>query len=162
MQAGGATARLVRTARAAVIGCAAVAAGLMPAADASALDFRSAGDAPVVLYDAPSTRATRILLLSPGSPVEVMTALDGWLRVREPGGRLAWAESKAVVTRRTLMVSVASATIRAAADAAATPVFEAKQGVILELLEPVAGGWSRVKHRDGLSGFVRTSEVWGL
>ena len=103
-----------------VSGCAMIAAGLMPAADASALDFRSAGDAPVVLYDAPSTKATRILLLSPGSPVEVMTALDGWLRVREPGGRLAWAESKAVVTRRTLMVSVASATIRAAADAAAT------------------------------------------
>ena len=49
---------LVRTARAAVIGCAVVAAGLMPAADASALDFRSAGDAPVVLYDAPSTKAT--------------------------------------------------------------------------------------------------------
>ena len=62
-------------------------------------------------------QATRILLLSPGSPVEVMTALDGWLRVREPGGRLAWAESKAVVTRRTLMVSVASATIRGSAHA---------------------------------------------
>ncbi len=29
-----------------------IAAVLMPATDASALDFRSAGDAPVVLYDA--------------------------------------------------------------------------------------------------------------
>lgn len=138
------------------------ASALLGAADASALEFRSAGDAPVVLYDAPSVKATRTLLLSPGSPVEVMTALDGWLRIREPGGRLAWAESRAIVTRRTLMISVASAMIRAAAAADSAPVFEAKQGVILELLEPASGGWARVKHRDGLSGFVRTSEVWGL
>jgi len=115
-----------------------------------------------VLYDAPSTRATRVYLVSPGSPLEVISAIEGWAKVREPGGKLGWAEAKVVSTRRTVSVSVASAVVRDAASPTGTPVFEASQGLILELLDAPAGGWARVKHRDGLTGFVRTSEVFGL
>lgn len=119
------------------------------------------GDVPAVLFDAPSTRAARTLLISPGSPVEVVTAVEGWVKVRESGGRLAWAETRAISPKRTLVVTVASAVVRAGAADSAAPVFEARQGLILELVEAVPG-WARVKHRDGLAGFIRVSEVWGL
>jgi SH3-like domain-containing protein len=115
-----------------------------------------------VLYDAPSTRATRVYLVSPGSPLEVISAIEGWSKVREPGGKLGWAEAKAVSTRRTVSIVVASAVVREAASATSPPVFEATQGLILELLDTSAPGWIRVKHRDGLTGFVRASEVFGL
>lgn len=115
-----------------------------------------------MLFDAPSTRATRILLVSPGSPLEVISAIEGWAKVREPGGRLGWAEAKQIVPRRTLTISVASAVVRSSASASAAPVFEATQGLILELVDIAASGWVRVKHRDGLVGFVRTNEVFGL
>ena len=115
-----------------------------------------------MLFDAPSTRATRILIVSPGSPLEVISAIEGWAKVREAGGRLGWAEAKHIATRRTLAVSVPSATVRSSANVTAAPVFEATQGLILELVEVAASGWVRVKHRDGLAGFVRASEVFGL
>lgn len=115
-----------------------------------------------MLYDAPSVRATRVLLVSPGSPLEVISAIEGWAKVREPGGKLGWAEAKVVSTRRTVSVSVATAVVRDSASATGTPVFEAAQGLILELLESSTTGWARVKHRDGLTGFIRASEVFGL
>ncbi|MDP3288775.1 MAG: SH3 domain-containing protein [Methyloversatilis sp.] len=42
-------------------------------------------------------------------------------------------------------------------------VFEAERRVLLEpLTEAAPAGWAKVKHRDGQSGFVRISQVWGL
>jgi hypothetical protein len=48
-------------------------------------------------------------------------------------------------------------------------VFRAEPNVLLELAEPAtspsttsAPGWVRVRHRDGVSGFVRISQVFGL
>ena len=40
--------------------------------------------------------------------------------------------------------------------------FEAERDVILELLEAAPGGWVKVRHRDGQSGFLKTPQVWGL
>jgi hypothetical protein len=48
-------------------------------------------------------------------------------------------------------------------------VFRAEQNVLLELAEPAASpsstatpGWVKVRHRDGQTGFVRISQVFGL
>ena len=54
------------------------------------------------------------------------------------------------------------ATVGQAASDQAAVVFQAERGVLLDPIEPPAGGWVRVRHRDGATGFVRTSEVWGL
>lgn len=114
-----------------------------------------------MLYDAPSTKGTRVLILGAASPVEVLADIEGWVKVREHGGRLAWAEAKSIVPRRTAVVSVTSALVRSAPSESAAPVFEAKAGLIVEFLEQ-AGGWVKVKHRGGLTGYLRVGEVWGL
>jgi len=36
------------------------------------------------------------------------------------------------------------------------------RNVVLQLIEPAALGWARVRHAEGLEGYVRASEVWGL
>ena len=115
-----------------------------------------------MLYDAPSIRATRVFVVSPASPLEVISAIEGWAKVREPGGKLGWAEAKVVSARRTVSVLLATAVVRESASATGIPVFEAAQGLILELLDTATVGWARVKHRDGLTGFVRASELFGL
>ena len=51
--------------------------------------------------------------------------------------------------------------VRAAADDKAVLVFEAERDVVLELLEAAPGGWLKVRHRDGQSGFVKLVQVWG-
>lgn len=144
--------------------CAALVAGMLAvcvASTAAGIDYRSVGEGPAVLYDAPSSRAVRQFVISPGSPVEVLTEVQGWVKVRDSGGRLGWAQAKAVDARRTVVVMQEAAVARAAAADSAEPVFRARRGLILELLEP-AGAWARVRHRDGLTGYVRVGALWGL
>jgi SH3-like domain-containing protein len=93
--------------------------------------------------------------------VEVLSSIEGWTKVREHGGRVAWVESRALTTRRSVLVSSPAATVREAATDAAPAVFDAQRGLILDIVE-VAGGWVRVRHRDGLAGYLRATEVWGL
>jgi hypothetical protein len=38
----------------------------------------------------------------------------------------------------------------------------ADKNVLLELVDPEAGPWVRVRHRDGIAGYVRASDVWGI
>jgi len=143
---------------------AALAAFSLPMAPvpAAAADFRSALDDAVVLYDAPSAQSKKLFIVSQGYPLEVVVVLQGWIKVRDAAGALSWVEaSKVSVKPRTVMVKVPSAAIRQAADETSPVVFQAQQNVVLELTE-AAGGWLRVRHRDGASGFIRVSQVWGV
>jgi SH3-like domain-containing protein len=59
------------------------------------------------------------------------------------------------------MVSVPLADVRAGPNANATLVFEAYKQVLLEVVEPPADGWVKVRHRDGQQGYIRIAHVWG-
>jgi SH3-like domain-containing protein len=116
-----------------------------------------------VLYDAPAVRGRKLFVAPRGMPVEVVVAIEGWLKVRDRAGDMAWIERRAVSERRTV-VSAAPAAVRERAEDGANAVLEVAADVVLELVDvPAAGAsWVRVKHRDGATGFMRTSQVWGL
>jgi SH3-like domain-containing protein len=97
-----------------------------------------------------------------GTPVELVVSLEGWSKVRDSRGDLAWMEKKYLTEKRNVMARFDRVQIRAAAEDNATLVFEAERDVVLELLEATPGGWVKVKHRDGQSGFVKATQVWGL
>ena len=128
---------------------------------AAAVEFRALGDRPAVLYDAPSVRADRLFVASRNYPFEVLVKLDQWTKVRDANGEVAWVENKALGDRRTVIVTVPLADVRAAPNAQAALVFEAYKQVLLEILEAPAEGWVRVRHRDGQQGFIRLAHVWG-
>jgi SH3-like domain-containing protein len=131
------------------------------AAAAPALEFRSVGAAPVVMYDAPSAKGRKIFVAPRGMPVEVVLSYGEWVKVRDYAGDLSWVEAKMLTPRRNVIVAAASARVRAAAEDAAAPLFTADKGVLLEMVEPLAGGWVKVRHREGQVGFVRAAEIWG-
>ncbi len=128
---------------------------------ASALEFRAVAVDAAVLYDAPSVQAKKQFILSRYYPVEIIVALDKWLKVRDASGALAWVESAQLSAQRTVLVSVPEAAIRSQPDAAAPIVFSAERDVALELLE-MDGPWIKIKHRDGQSGFISAKDVWGI
>jgi SH3-like domain-containing protein len=137
------------------------AGGVLGAAGAClAADFRSVAENVAVLYDAPSTRANKLYVVNQGFPLEVVVMVEGWSKVRDASGELTWIEHKHLTDRRTVLVRAPVAQVREAADDNAPVVFLAQQNVLLELVE-VAGGWLRVRHRDGQAGFVRAAQVWG-
>jgi SH3-like domain-containing protein len=128
---------------------------------AVALDFRSVGADRAILYDAPSTQAKRLFVVSKYYPVEIIVNLDQWAKVRDSAGGLAWIEKKNLSDTHTVVVTAARADVRKAADPNALLVFQAERDVALELVEYGSAGWLKVRHRDGAVGFVLASQVWG-
>jgi Bacterial SH3 domain len=128
---------------------------------ACALDFKSIGATPAIFYDAPADKGRKVFVAPRGMPVEVVLSYGEWTKVRDAAGDLAWVQAKALSSKRTVIVSVTNLKVRAAAEETATALFSADRGVLLELAEPVASGWLKVRHRDGQSGYVKATDVWG-
>jgi SH3-like domain-containing protein len=148
------------------LGLVSLAALLLSCARAEGAEFRSTSEA-AVLYDAPSIKAKPLYALGRDYPLEVVVNVEGWLKVRDAGGTVAWIEKKAVGERRVLMVRSPVAEILASPDASAPLVFKAEQNVVLELVDAgqtgsTTPGWAKVRHRDGQVGYVRIQQVWGL
>jgi len=139
------------------------ACALLASAGALALDFRTVGAAPAILYDAPSTKAGKQFIIPRGTPLEVVLTYGEWVKVRDMDGGLAWTEAKGLSNKqRNVIIRNANTRVRAAADEASAVVFTADKGVLLELTEPAGNGWTKVRHRDGQGGYVRNTEIWGL
>ena len=136
---------------------------------ASGADFLSTSDGATILYDAPSARAKPLFVLGRDTPLEIIVPVEGWTKVRDAGGTIGWVEKGHLAERRMLVVRVAVADVRSSPDEGAALAFRAENGVLLELAESAASaattttpGWVKVRHRDGQSGFVRITQVFGL
>lgn len=140
---------------------AAFAAGILGCALAQGAEFRSVQENAAVLYDAPSRAAKPLGIVSKHYPLELIVNLDAWMKVRDHTGALAWVEKKLLGDRRMVMVIAPAAEVRARPEDGAPTAFVAASGVALELLEIAPGGWLRVRHADGASGFLRAAQVWG-
>lgn len=128
---------------------------------AHALDYRSTAR-PALLYDAPSTAASRVAVASAGLPLEIVVDTEGWAKVRDPGGQLAWIEKAALGGARTVMVKAELSDVRREPRADAEVVFRAVRGVLLRVTgEMRADGWLPVRHADGLTGWLPAFEAWG-
>ena len=95
--------------------------------------------------------------------------LEGWAKIRDAGGTIGWVERKALADKRMLVVRATHADVRANGEEGAPVVFRAERDVLLELAEAATSasttaipGWVKVKHRDGPSGYVRITQVFGL
>jgi SH3-like domain-containing protein len=136
---------------------------------AFAAEYRATAEPATILYDAPSARAKPLYVYSRDVPVETLVSVEGWTKVRDMQGAIGWIANKALADKRMLVVRAAVAEVRSAAEDSAPIVFRAEQNVLLELAEPAASagaaanpGWVKVRHRDGQTGFVRVTQVFGL
>ena len=118
---------------------------------------------PAVLYDAPSLKADRLFVASRYYPFEVLVKLDQWTKVRDVNGEVAWVENKALGERQHGAGARCRSPTCAPRRAPQAPlVFEAYKQVLLEVIEPPADGWVKVRHRDGQQGYIRIAHVWGV
>ena len=141
-----------------------VAASLLSVAAASALaiDYRSIEVPAAILYDSPSQKGKKLYLIRAQTPVEAVVRLEGWVKVRDAEGTLAWIEARNLGERRTLVVTAPRAEIRESDKAEAPVVATLDKWVVVDFVEAAAPGWVKVRHRDGATGFVRSTQVWGL
>jgi len=135
---------------------------LVAAPAVSAFDFKSVGVSPVILYDTPSSKGARLYVAPQGMPLQVVSSYGDWVKVRDANGELAWTEAKGLSARRNVIVRTPGAKVFARPAENSQVLMTADKGVVLELVDPTALTWIRVRHRDGIDGYVRSNEVWGL
>ncbi len=135
---------------------------MLAALSAHAFDFKSVGQTPAVLYDAPSLRGGKLYIAPRGMPVEVVLSYGEWVKVRDASGDMAWTESKLLSAKRNVVVRASGAKVRPTADDTGIPLMTADKGVILELADPQASTWVKVRHKDGIIGYIKAIEIWGI
>ncbi len=128
---------------------------------AGAAEFREVASAAAVLYDAPSERARKLFIVSRGTPLEVVSAVAGWVKVRDLGGDVLWIEHGELTDSRHVVANTLAA-VRKAPQPQADLLVQVERGVLLEIVDRNApDGWVHVRHRDGVTGFVQALELWG-
>jgi SH3-like domain-containing protein len=135
---------------------------LFACAAAQAFDFKSVGPAPAILYDAPSLRGGKLFIAPRGMPVEVVLTYGEWVKVRDASGDMAWTEAKSLIAKRNVIVRTTGAKVRPTADDSGIPLMTADKGVLLELADPQAGSWVKVRHKDGIIGYIKAVDIWGI
>jgi len=133
-----------------------------PSASASAFDFRTVGANGAILYDTPSATGAKRYIAPSGMPLQVMLAYGEWVKVRDMNGDMAWTQARSLVARRNVLVRTPGASVHAGPDDGAAVLMTADKGVLLELVDPTAPAWARVRHRDGIVGYIKVSDIWGL
>lgn len=126
----------------------------------SAFDYRSVATPATVFYSGPSVAARKVAVASRYYPVEVLLESGDWLKVRDGNGELAWVEARNLTRKRMVVTTAANGQLRAKPEPAAQAVAQIERGVVLEFVE-AAGAWIKVRHRDGLVGYMPITAVWG-
>lgn len=134
---------------------------LVLATPAWSLDFVST-QRPAILYDAPSSAAEKVAVVSADYPLEKLVSIQGWVKVRDDTGSLAWIEESALGAKQSLLVTAATATVMEKPTEDSQQRFRAARSVTLEMLQPPEAGWVKVRHATGVEGYVRIGDVWGL
>ncbi|UUZ56762.1 hypothetical protein LP419_18040 [Massilia sp. H-1] len=135
---------------------------LLASAGAQAFDFKSVGAAPAILYDAPSVRGIKLFVAPRGMPVEVVLTYGEWVKVRDASGDMAWTEARTLSPKRNVVVRNMGAKVRPTADENGIPLMTADKGVLLELADPQASTWVKVRHKDGIIGYIKAVDIWGI
>lgn len=127
---------------------------------AQAFDFVSVAE-PAILYDANSLKAKKLFVATRYLPLEQIVVLDNWVKVRDSSGKLYWIEKRQLSSKRYVMVTAPLASVRRSPDEDAEVVFKATQQLALEWLGSTGTGWVKVRHEDGSTGYLKSSDVWG-
>ena len=125
------------------------------------IEFLSIADDAVIMYDAPSLKAEKIFVVSRHLPVEAIVNTAYWVKILDHSGSMAWVEKKALSQQRYVIVTASLGDIYQDANKNSALVFQAQEQVVLEWIETTDTGWVKIRHRDGQTGYISVTQVWG-
>ena len=126
-----------------------------------ATDYVSVTENAAILYNQPSTQAKKIYVASRYMPLEQVLSQDNWVKVRDISGDMAWIEKRFLSSKRFVLATVTLIALHQAPEEKSPVIAKIKQQVALEWLENTETGWIKVRHPDGVTGYIKATEVWG-
>ncbi len=116
---------------------------------------------PAILYDANSLKAKKLYVATRFLPLEQLVVLEAWVKARDSTGKVFWVEKRNLSNKRYVVVTASAANVRSSWSSSASIAFVAPRQLGLEWLGNAGAGWVKVRHRDGSTGYIKASEVWG-
>jgi SH3-like domain-containing protein len=114
----------------------------------------------VNMRSGPGTNYAIIWELGKGYPLRVIDSKGGWLKVVDFEDDEGWIYSNLVGRVPHLVVKKGRINIRSGPGTNYRMVGQASHGVVFKTLES-RRGWVRVRHENGLNGWVERSLLWG-
>lgn len=136
-----------------------LAAGL-PGGASAEQQYMEVGVPAAVLFDAPSDKGIKRFIVVEATPLEVLSALPPWTKVRDLDGSVSWIRTSELRAARHVQATTL-ATAHAAPSDASPVQFRLARGVLAERLAPADKGWVEVRHQ-GTTAYIRVTEIWGL
>lgn len=98
--------------------------------------------------------------LGKGFPLKVVDHKGSWLKVSDFENDEGWIYKKLVAPKAHLIVKKKRINIRSGPGSKYKIVGKAKYGVVLRTLKRNQG-WVKIKHENGLTGWVKRNLLWG-
>ncbi len=136
---------------------------LMLPVHALAATYQSVGDPKAILYDGPSSLATKRFIVRHLYPLEVIVKpANGWAKVRDPDGGLYFIQADKLSDERTVLVNVDNVQLHESPSANTKVIARVEKQVVLMLNSTqLVNGWLSVRTTEGKTGFVPLATVWG-
>jgi SH3-like domain-containing protein len=98
--------------------------------------------------------------LGKGFPLKVIGKKGNWTKVEDFEGDVGWVYGKLLGRKAHLIVKKKRINVRSGPGSSYRLVGKANYGVVFKTIK-VEKGWAKVKHENGLTGWIKRSLLWG-
>jgi SH3-like domain-containing protein len=136
-----------------------VAAGALPAS-ASAAEILSVKNESANFRDGPGDKHPILYSADKFYPVEVVEKKDGWAKVKDFEGDVAWVAERLLTKQETVVVEGDKVNVREKPNTTSEIAFKSERGEVFKV-ESHQGKWLKVVDANGDGGWIRDDMVWG-
>ena len=133
---------------------------LLSAVNAQAIKMVSIKGESVNMRSGPGENYSVLWELGRGFPLKIVGTKGSWTKVEDFEGDTGWIYSKLVNRRAHLIVKKKRINVRSGPSSSYRLVGKANYGVVFKTVKN-SKGWAKVKHENGLTGWVRRDLLWG-
>ena len=127
---------------------------------AEAVTMVSIKGAKVNMRSGPGTKYSVLWELGDGFPLKIVGNKGSWYKVEDFEGDGGWIEKNLVHRDAHMIVKKKRINVRSGPGGSYRVVGKANYGVVFKTVKQKKG-WVKVKHENGLSGWVKRSLLWG-
>ncbi len=135
-------------------------AGASLAASAGAAEILSVKNESANFREGPGEKHPVVFAADRFYPVEVVEKKDGWTKVKDFEGDVAWVAERLLTKQETVVVEGDRVNVREKANTTSEIAFKAERGEVFKVDER-SGKWLKVVDANGDGGWIRDDMVWG-
>jgi len=130
------------------------------AASASAAERLSVKNESANFRDGPGDKHAIVYSADKFYPVEALEKKDGWVKVKDFEGDVAWVAERLLAKQETIVVEGDKVNVREKPNTTSEIAFKAERGEVFKV-ESHQGKWLKVTDASGDGGWIRDDMVWG-